>query len=156
MLGTAAWLCLAGMGSSQPVLEAAPSVPASSPRCRVQQRTPLYVGFPEGVALDSFEATALASRDIVREIRHWACGASTSPSVAVPSLQLAFAQSAPMRLDRLQFADTELVHAHVVLTSLAAPDDDRHWRVDLTRAAQTGWAVTHTGIASAQDLGDPQ
>lgn len=155
MLGTAAWLCLAGMGSSQPVSQVAPAAPASTPPCHVQQRTPLYVGFPDGMPLDSFEETALASRDIVREIRHWACGRSTSPSLAVPSLQLAFAHNASMRLDRLQFADTELAHAHVVLSSLAH-EKSRHWRVDLSRAPEVGWAVTHTRIASAQDLSESQ
>jgi hypothetical protein len=113
------------------------------------------VGFPDNVSLDSFEATALASRDIVREIRHWGCDESTSTAVAVPSLQLAFARSATIRLDRLQFGDAALTQAHVVLSSGTDESDRSNWRVDLTRATDVGWAVTHTGIASARDLADP-
>jgi hypothetical protein len=158
MLGTAAWLCLVGMGSSQPLLHASSPVPATgtSPTCRIQQRTPLYVGFANGVSLDSFEESAVASRNIVREIRHWACDASTSTSVAVPSLQLAFARSTPVRLERVQFDDPALAHAHVVLSSTVAEHDKLHWRVDVTQGAEAGWAVTRTGIAGAEDLAEPQ
>lgn len=157
MLGTAAWLCLAGMGASQPMLHAASPPPATStsPSCRIQQRTPLYVGFADNVSLDSFEESAIASRNIVREIRHWACDASTSTSVAVPSLQLAFARSTPVRLERVQFDDAALAHAHVVLSDTAADSDKLHWRIDLTQAAEAGWAVTATGIASGDDLAEP-
>ncbi|HTU61779.1 MAG TPA: hypothetical protein VMF89_25155 [Polyangiales bacterium] len=141
------------MGSSQPLLQAA-AVPAPvlSPACVIQQRAPLFVGFAPGARLDSFEDSALASRDIVREIKHWGWDASTSMTVAVPSLQLAFARSAAVLIERLQFDDVELAHAHVMLSSGESTPKQQHWRADLTRGAEAGWTVTATGIASADDL----
>jgi hypothetical protein len=154
LFGTAAWLCLAGMGSSQPILHAASSVHASGASCLIAQKTPLYVGVFDRTAYDSFGETALASRNIVREVRHWACGASTSLSVAVPSLQLAFARGAALRLDRMQFDDSDMVHAHVVLSSTdtVTQSGPQHWRIELTQAPERGWTVTGTDMASAQDL----
>lgn len=154
MFGTAAWLCLAGMGSSQPLLHAASPAAAAAPPCRIQQRTPLFVGFADNVSLDSFEDSAIASRHIVREVRHWACGTSTPTSVAVPSLQLALVQSAQVRIERVQFDDAELAHAHVVLSSPVAEDKRFYWRIDVTQAADAAWAVASTSIASERDIAD--
>jgi len=114
----------------------------------IQQRAPLYVGFAPDARLDSFEKSAVASRDIVLEIKHWGCDASTSMNVAVPSLQLAFARSVSVRIERVQFDDVALVHAHVMLSS----GENQQWRVDLTRDAEVGWTVTGTGTASSDDL----
>jgi hypothetical protein len=150
LLGTAGWLCLMGMGSSQSSLHAssaAPSVP-----CVIQQKTPLYVGFADSMGLDMFEQTALESREILREVKHWACDESTDTSAAVPSLQLAFAKAEPMRLDRLQFDDPALARAHVLLSDAKT----LFWRIDLAHTDEQGWAVTRTGIASARDLADPE
>jgi hypothetical protein len=155
MVGTAAWLCLAGVGSSQPLLQAAVPAPVPGHACAIQQRAPLYVGLAPGARLDSFEKSAVASRDIVREIKHWGCDASTSMSVAVPSLQLAFARSGGVRIERLQFDDSELLHAHVMLSSLDTTARNPQWRADLTRDAELGWRVTGTGTASADDLAAP-
>lgn len=154
MLGTAAWLCLAGMGSSQPILHAEAPAPVTSPACAIQQRTPLYVGFALDAGLDSFEDSAVASRDIVREIKHWGCDASTTMTVAVPSLQLAFARSARVRIERLQFDDPELIHAHVMLSNGENTSRQQHWRADLTRGAELGWTVTGTGTVNADALTD--
>ena len=140
------------MGSSHPTLHAAAPAPASGPACAIQQRTPLYVGFAPGARLDSFEDSAGASREILREIKHWGCDASTSMAVAVPSLQLAFARSAAVRIERLQFDDPELVHAHVMLSSGESTPEQQQWRADLTRGAEVGWTVTGTGIASPDEL----
>ena len=157
ILGTAAWLCLAGMGSSPPLLHTASAsvVHADDAACRLHQRNPLYVGFPSGFSLGTFEESALASRNIVREMKHWACDASTSTAVAVPSLQMAFAGSAPIRLDRVQLDDSVLTHAYVVVSSGAQEHERQHWRVDLRRHPEAGWAVTGTGVADANDLVEP-
>lgn len=149
-LGIAAWLCLAGMGSSKPGLHAQGLAPVESPSCTIKQRTPLYVGFAEGTTLDTFEGSALASSEIVREIKHWGCGASTSMAVAVPSLQLTFARTEALIIESLKFDDPEFVHAHVVLSSSASAL--QHWRVDLTQGPEAGWIVSSTGIASLEDL----
>lgn len=154
MLGTAAWLCLAGVGSSQPLLHAEVPEPLAGPKCAIQQRAPLYVALPPRARLDSFEESAIASSDIVREIKHWGCDASTSMSVAVPSLQLAFARSGGVRIERLQFDDSELVHAHVLLSSADNTSKPPQWRADLTRGAEVGWTVTGTGTASLEDLAE--
>lgn len=155
MLGTGAWLCLVGMGSSQPISHAASPPVAANSSCRLQQKTPLYVGMPEGGTLDNFEESAIASRNIVREVKQWACGASTRMSVAVPSLQLAFARRAAIQLDRLQFDDPELLQAHVVLSSPASASAALHWRVELNRRPGSSWEVTGTDIASPRDLAEP-
>jgi hypothetical protein len=149
VLGTAGWLCLLGMGSSQPVLRA--ESPAAGTPCRIQQKTPLFVGFAQGMGLEKFEETAIASRDIVRELKHWACDDSVDTSAAVPSLQLAFARSEPIRLDRLQFDEPNLARAHVVLTDSGRTG----WRVDFAQSAENEWAVTSTAIATAQDSASP-
>ena len=155
LLGIAGWLCLVGMGSSQPISHAASPAPASSASCRLHQRTPFYVGLPEGAPLDSFEESAIATRHIVREVKQWACGASTRLSVAVPSLQLAFARNAPIQLDRLQLDDVDLLHAHVVLSSSVGASDRLHWRVELTHGPEDTWIVMGTGAASPADLAEP-
>lgn len=140
------------MGTAQPQLHAAPKVHAASSACRIQQRAPLFVGFAPGATLNSFEESAIASRKIVREVKHWVCGASTSLSVAVPSLQLAFARSEALELSRVQFDDLDLVHAHVVLSSMRSAGEQEHWRVDLSRQPEEQWRVMATGIARPEDL----
>jgi hypothetical protein len=141
------------MGASQPGLRAQGA--EAAPHCSVEQKKPLFVGFAEGMGLDSFEASALAAREIVREIKHWACDDDVNASAAVPSLQLAFAKSESLRLELLQFDDAELARAHVVLTEAPAGKGPLQWRVDLALADSSGWTVTRTRIATAADQAAP-
>ena len=156
MLGIAGWVCLVGMGASQPISHAASPAPATSASCHLQQRPRLYVGLPEGAPVDTIDQSARASRDIVREVKQWACGASTSLSVAVPSLQLAFARNAPIMFDHVQLDDVELVHAHVVLSSPVSVTHQLHWRVELSRGPEQSWLVTGTDVASPRDLAEAE
>jgi hypothetical protein len=153
VLGVAAWLCLPVMGAPQPLLHAESA--AATPRCQIRQKTPLFVGFAKNRGLDSFEASAVASHGIIREVKHWACGDSTTPLLATPSLQRAFNRSASLRLDRLQFDNPGLARAHVVLSDASSAHSRSHWRIDLAQTDASGWAVTDTRIATAQDSADP-
>ena len=153
---TAAWLCLIGMGASQPPQHgdrfAASADSLAS--CKLKQKKPLFVGFAEGMHLDSFELSALAARDIVREVKHWACGDADNASIAVPSLQLAFARSAAIRLDVVQFDDPAMASAHVLLAeSVGATNAEPNWRLDLT-AQDAGWAVTQSRLATPEDIAE--
>jgi hypothetical protein len=152
LLGIGAWACLLGMSAAQPTLradEGSLRVP-----CKIEQKKPLYVGFAEHMGLDRFEESAGESRYIIREIKHWVCDDGVDSSMAVPSLQLAFARSYPLQIQRLQFDDSELMHAHVLLSD-AADAKSESWRVDLVSVDDTGWAVTHTNIARPEDLANP-
>jgi hypothetical protein len=157
---TAAWLCLMGMGASQPPkhgdrFAASGDTDAESlASCKLKQKKPLFVGFAEGMHLDSFELSALAARDIVREVKHWACGDADNASIAVPSLQLAFARSAPIRLDVIQFDDAAMGSAHVLLAErVDTTNAEPNWRLDLT-AQDAGWAVTQSRLATAEDIAE--
>ena len=135
-------MSLLGFSAAQPPLA------AEAPSCTVAQKKPLYVGFANGMGLDNFEDAASASIDIVREVKHWACGSSETPSFAVPSLQLALARGS-VRLDRVQFEDS--THAHVLLANGAQP----RWHIELTQT-EDAWRVTRNRVTKASDLIDAE
>ena len=149
---TAAWLLLMGMSVSQPPqAERARASAASS--CKLKQKKPLFVGFAEGMRLDSFESSTLAARDILREVKHWACVDTENASVAVPSLQLAFARSEPIRLDMIQFDNADMERAHVLLAEDRATHVQPRWRLDLTEQG-SGWTVTSSRQATSADIAE--
>lgn len=154
---TAGWLCLMGMGASQPPKHSdhlATSLDVNTlAGCKLKQKKPLFVGFAQGMHLDSFESSALAARDIVREVKHWACEDVDNASIAVPSLQLAFARSAPVRLDIVQFDDADMGSAHVLLADSVEANATPSWRLDLTEQ-DSGWVVTQSRLATAEDIAE--
>ena len=138
LLGVAAWMSLLGFSAAPP-----PSA-AEAPRCNIAQKKPLFVGFADGMSLENFEDTAAASVDIVREVKHWACGNAETANLAVPSLQLALARGS-VRLERVQFRDA--THAHVLLANETQP----HWRIEVTQG-DDAWRVMHNRVAKASEL----
>jgi hypothetical protein len=137
LLSVAAWMSLLGFSAAQP-----PQA-AEIAGCTVAQKKPLYVGFAKDMGLDDFESTAAASVDIVREVKHWACGNAERANIAVPSLQLALARGG-VRLEQVQFKDAS--HAFVLLRTETHP----RWRVDLAEADDV-WRVTHNRVTKPSD-----
>jgi hypothetical protein len=151
---TAIWLCLIGMGASQPLQAGsgnAPEKAASS--CKLKQKKPLFVGFAEGMQLDSFETSALAARDIVHEVKRWTCDDTEKASRAVSSLQLAFARHEPLRLDLVQFDDPSMERAHVLLSQDRDARSEPRWRVDLIEQS-AGWTISRSRLATAGDIAE--
>lgn len=138
LLSVAAWMSLLGFSAAQPPLA------AEAPRCNIAQKKPLYVGFAKDMGLENFESTAAASVEIVREVKHWACGDSEASNFAVSSLQLALARGS-VRLERVQFHDA--THAHVLLAHETQP----RWRIEVAQA-EDAWHVTHNRVTKASDL----
>jgi hypothetical protein len=142
--------CVFGLGDGRLEPNVAAAVPPA--HCNVAQKTPLYVGFAEGMTLDSFEPAAEASRAIWYGFKAWLCEASADPKDRAPrphALHAALAAQHAVRVEQVQFDDPAMFRAHVVLLDLAAdPAVPSGWHVHLERS-DDGWHVTT--VADAAD-----
>ena len=143
------WLSLGCLAMVEPLSRAEPSQLTPS-ACVVKQQSPLFVGFAEDADLASFEDTAIASKALLRGVKGWACGAPPGDATVVPSLRLALASSAGVRIARVQFEVSDLTRGYVVLDvpdgpagSLAAAS---RWQVDMARQDDASWTVSRTSV----------
>jgi hypothetical protein len=138
--------------------------------CSLTQKTPLFVAFARGMALDDFEQAAKAASEILRSLKGALCSAPNlgHADVLLPSIRSALVAHAPLQSREVRFDDRDLGHAHVVLSQLRhapraaqnAHDShdvdlaslERTWQVHLEHGA-TNWLVTHSeDVAIAQIL----
>lgn len=150
------WLCLCGEspdGSALPGARAQ-SAPASvmqaavDPRCTIEQKKPLFVGFAPGMTLDAFEPAAEASREIWRSAKAWLCDVRAI-EVAPKALAHALSQHASLRGEEVRFDDQQFQHAHVVLIDASKSHPQSGWEVHLLHG-EHAWTVTHaTEVALA-------
>ena len=150
------WLCLCGESPDGHTLPGAraQSAPAGAtqtaidPRCTIEQKKPLFVGFAAGMTLDAFEPAAAASREIWRAAKAWLCDVR-APQASPRALSQALSQHATLRGEEVRFEDPLFQHAHVVLVDARQAHAQSGWQVHLVHD-EGAWRVTHaTEVALA-------
>lgn len=145
----ALYLFAFGLGFA-PLRAAGARAPTASTRCSLVQKKPLFVGFATGMSLDSFETTAVSTRDIWHTVRDWLCADpavlhATGAAVHGPRLHHALTQQHTLRLEEVQFDDPAGQRAHaVMLDTLTESAGPRGWHVHVEYTpADDIWQVTH-------------
>jgi hypothetical protein len=150
VIGCACVLYLGAFAVGQVPLRAEP--PASA--CTVTQKLPLFVGFADGMSLDSFEPATFAVREIWHNTQPWLCEdpALPHPTSAAHGARLrqALTNRHNLRLEAVQFDDPEWHRAHLVLRDLDTNKtahsrehaEPRGWHIHVENT-EDGWRVTH-------------
>jgi hypothetical protein len=111
--------------------------PAQSASCRIVQKPRVYVALGDDVELERYEDAAAIATQIMRQVQAGVCAqlAAKRRKLLPDSLRAVLGRGQLVELESVQFSDSSLQRAYVLLRS----EPERRWRVQLR--SERGWRI---------------